>query len=237
MDSLPTTSKNPQNSFFTVSQAADFLNISAKTLRRWEAKGILVPLRTTGGQRRYHRQALQNFKSKKELTRMFIREYPVDSAKSRIPTPTSAHKFIFNQKLLYSLTILLLLALLPALAFFTPLGSILGQGTSQLANFISNLWQKPQTALQEPDSAWQLEKEPLIGADELELVEEEPLKLQPLGLSGIEMLGGKIQIDIEGNILIQGDLETEGVIKAKGFCIDNVCFTKEQLQKILENLE
>lgn len=39
--------------FLTITRAAKFLNISPDTLRRWEAKGIVTPLRTEGGSRRY----------------------------------------------------------------------------------------------------------------------------------------------------------------------------------------
>jgi DNA-binding transcriptional MerR regulator len=38
---------------YTIQQAADKLRISAKTLRRWEARGIIHPDRTPGNQRRY----------------------------------------------------------------------------------------------------------------------------------------------------------------------------------------
>ena len=38
---------------YSISQAADHLEVSLSTLRRWEACGKLVPERTAGGQRRY----------------------------------------------------------------------------------------------------------------------------------------------------------------------------------------
>lgn len=37
----------------TITQAAQFLKISSDTLRRWEDKGIVKPVRTKGGSRRY----------------------------------------------------------------------------------------------------------------------------------------------------------------------------------------
>lgn len=39
--------------FLTITQAAKLLQVSPDTLRRWEDKGIITPLRTEGGSRRY----------------------------------------------------------------------------------------------------------------------------------------------------------------------------------------
>ena len=49
----------------TIQQAADLLGVSTKTLRRWEAKGVIIPQRTIGNQRRY---------GKSELTELFNKE-------------------------------------------------------------------------------------------------------------------------------------------------------------------
>jgi len=43
----------------SIGAAADALGVSTNTLRRWEAKGRLVPMRTEGGQRRYDLAALK----------------------------------------------------------------------------------------------------------------------------------------------------------------------------------
>ncbi|MBI5400054.1 MerR family DNA-binding transcriptional regulator, partial [Candidatus Saganbacteria bacterium] len=50
------------NKLFSVSQASKFLNVSIDTLRRWDKKGKLVPIRTAGGSRRYHLNQLEAFK-------------------------------------------------------------------------------------------------------------------------------------------------------------------------------
>lgn len=42
-----------RHKLLTITQAAQFLNISPDTLRRWEDKGIITPHRTKGGSRRY----------------------------------------------------------------------------------------------------------------------------------------------------------------------------------------
>ena len=44
---------------YTIAEVADKLNLSAKTLRRWEEAGRFTPSRTLGGQRRYSIEDLQ----------------------------------------------------------------------------------------------------------------------------------------------------------------------------------
>jgi len=46
------------NKFVPISVAAAALGVSTSTLRRWEASGRLMPIRTEGGQRRYDLAAL-----------------------------------------------------------------------------------------------------------------------------------------------------------------------------------
>lgn len=49
------------NQLFTISQLSSLLNVSKPTLRFWEKEfsEILVPLRTTGGQRRYNAEHVE----------------------------------------------------------------------------------------------------------------------------------------------------------------------------------
>src|SRR4030042_3539485 len=54
-----------QDKLLSIKEAAKILNISEKTLRRWENKGVLLPLRTKGGHRRYKFLNLLQFKQKK----------------------------------------------------------------------------------------------------------------------------------------------------------------------------
>jgi hypothetical protein len=52
--------ENMENRFKSVGEAAEFLDVSVSTLRRWEASGLLVPdFRTVGGHRRYSLAALR----------------------------------------------------------------------------------------------------------------------------------------------------------------------------------
>ena len=63
-----------KNSSITIKQASEFLSVSEKTLRRWEKKNILFPLRTIGGHRRYNLSDLIKIKNryKSQKSRIFI---------------------------------------------------------------------------------------------------------------------------------------------------------------------
>ena len=47
--------------FFNVSDAAEFLGVSAASLRRWSDQGLVPVYRTPGGQRRYALGDLEEF--------------------------------------------------------------------------------------------------------------------------------------------------------------------------------
>ncbi|OGM63284.1 hypothetical protein A3A76_04530, partial [Candidatus Woesebacteria bacterium RIFCSPLOWO2_01_FULL_39_23] len=66
----------PNKTYLTIHEAAAFLKVSTKTLRRWEKSGLLLAQRTSGGHRRYDIYSLDFFKkSKKELkTKLLLRE-------------------------------------------------------------------------------------------------------------------------------------------------------------------
>ena len=57
MNTLPNTT-----TFLTIQDTAKMLKVSTKTLRRWEAKEILVPVRTAGGHRRYTAAQVREYK-------------------------------------------------------------------------------------------------------------------------------------------------------------------------------
>src|SRR4051812_45666316 len=54
------------DTYLPIKEAALYLGVSTKTLRRWEAKGLLTPQRTAGNQRRYLLAELDTFRFKKE---------------------------------------------------------------------------------------------------------------------------------------------------------------------------
>src|SRR5258706_16463194 len=54
----------------TIADAAKLLNVSTKTLRRWEARGVLVPIRTEGGHRRYEVSKITELKGNKRRIRI-----------------------------------------------------------------------------------------------------------------------------------------------------------------------
>ena len=47
--------------FFNVSEAADFLGVSAASLRKWSDEGLVPVYRTPGGQRRFSAGDLEAF--------------------------------------------------------------------------------------------------------------------------------------------------------------------------------
>ena len=47
--------------FFNVSEAAEFLGVSAASLRKWSDQGIVPVYRTPGGQRRFAQEDLEQF--------------------------------------------------------------------------------------------------------------------------------------------------------------------------------
>jgi len=53
----------PRNNFLTIQEAAKFLGVSPKTLRRWDKEGIFSPQRTAGNQRRYLLSDIEKFKN------------------------------------------------------------------------------------------------------------------------------------------------------------------------------
>jgi excisionase family DNA binding protein len=51
----------PTQRFLNVSEAAEFLGVSAASLRKWSDQGIVPVYRTPGGQRRYSPEDLEQF--------------------------------------------------------------------------------------------------------------------------------------------------------------------------------
>ncbi|KKU55709.1 MAG: hypothetical protein UX78_C0017G0012, partial [Candidatus Amesbacteria bacterium GW2011_GWA2_47_11] len=78
---LPTTT---EHSRLTIQEAAVFLQVSAKTLRRWEKAGFLIPERTPGNQRRYNLQQLKSFSFSKKP----VLTHPAFSPRSHLFLPS-----------------------------------------------------------------------------------------------------------------------------------------------------
>jgi len=60
------------SNLLSIQQAAKLLKVSTKTLRRWEAQGILTAHRTPGNQRRYQLGKLLTFSKKKPAGRIYV---------------------------------------------------------------------------------------------------------------------------------------------------------------------
>src|SRR5258708_18742619 len=56
----------------TIQEAAKYLKVSTKTLRRWDSAGVISPVRTTGGHRRYNISDLNNLKQGRKAKRQVI---------------------------------------------------------------------------------------------------------------------------------------------------------------------
>src|SRR6266404_5310888 len=56
----------------TIHEAARYLKVSTKTLRRWDAAGVISPVRTAGGHRRYDVSDLNNLKQGKKVKRQVL---------------------------------------------------------------------------------------------------------------------------------------------------------------------
>ena len=45
----------------TIKEASELLSVNPKTLRRWDTLGVLKPIRTFGGHRRYKISDIKNY--------------------------------------------------------------------------------------------------------------------------------------------------------------------------------
>lgn len=55
----------------SIKEAAKNLGVSTKTLRRWESKGVIIPKRTVGNQRRYSSNELQDLKNRAKQVSLY----------------------------------------------------------------------------------------------------------------------------------------------------------------------
>ena len=55
------------SNLLTIKQAAGYLNVSTDTLRKWDKSGKLIPVKTTGGHRRYQKESLDEYIGIKEI--------------------------------------------------------------------------------------------------------------------------------------------------------------------------
>ncbi|MCS7092622.1 MAG: MerR family DNA-binding transcriptional regulator, partial [Patescibacteria group bacterium] len=89
----------------SIKEAAKILKVSEKTLRRWEKKGILTPIRTSGGHRRYDPKIIQSIKSKKsrkilkKINGIFVNSN-INSPQSAINQDQAVNPPIFYEKIL-----------------------------------------------------------------------------------------------------------------------------------------
>ena len=112
MSILPSTSDN----LLPIKEAAKFLKVSTKTLRRWEKQCLLIPQRTPGNQRRYTQDQLQSFAAPKP---QLIQPLNTHLLQVESPPAPSAPKLNSRIYLISSLAILIS-ALTSAIILVTP---------------------------------------------------------------------------------------------------------------------
>src|SRR3989344_1339443 len=83
------------NNLLTISQAAKLLRISEKTLRRWEAKGKLIPIKTKGSHRRYSLNQIRQVRAKK--TKFDFEEPLLSNNSSQKDTPLSLQTKVIQE--------------------------------------------------------------------------------------------------------------------------------------------
>ena len=79
MRNLKSVKNSLETNWLNISEASTFLGISKDTLRRWEKHGKLLPRRTAGRHRRYHKQ---------ELEKLLNQSYVVSAKASKLVPPT-----------------------------------------------------------------------------------------------------------------------------------------------------
>ncbi|KKT58433.1 MAG: hypothetical protein UX91_C0003G0091, partial [Candidatus Amesbacteria bacterium GW2011_GWB1_47_19] len=140
------------SNLLSIQQAAKLLKVSTKTLRRWEAQGILTAHRTPGNQRRYQLGKLLTFSKKKPAGRIYVSTSPVDSSSST-PLPESPFFHSFNTPGLPKLGLYLSALGLAGIISFTTLHRVknLVLGTSSTHSPVAELTLPDQTGI--PSSA------------------------------------------------------------------------------------
>ena len=90
----------PINDFLTIQEAAKKLRVSTKTLRRWEAGGKLVPIRTAGGHRRYTLTQIEEVKKPKakDIFKSFLTPPEISTSKIAEIAKEEARKEVINYK-------------------------------------------------------------------------------------------------------------------------------------------
>jgi len=80
----------PDNKSVSIKEAAQILGISTKTLRRWEARGVINPDRTAGGHRRYDLNLIDELRSSKKKRKPKVRISHIQAPLPTIPPETIA---------------------------------------------------------------------------------------------------------------------------------------------------
>lgn len=132
----------------TIKEAAIALRVSEKTLRRWEKRGVLIPIRTQGLHRRYSASQITAFKkSRRKIRRQTSLQVPVDV---KFPTVIKTqsefiHLFAKKSASLFSQKPYFVQNTLTIIGIF-----LISLGISAGAVKINRLYQSPATSHQLP---------------------------------------------------------------------------------------
>jgi len=152
---LPQTSPhnnqtNPTKRLFSIQETANILAVSTKTLRRWEDKGILVPLRTRGNQRRYMRDQVDNFRQQRiglpqistaysQISPVQLLSYPQETEELRETSPDQIQEGAqyWTEELIKSILVFKKLAIFAVLIMLFVAVSGVGVATLKSANLLN----------------------------------------------------------------------------------------------------
>ena len=192
-DPRPAMKSPGDTDVISIQKAADILGVTTKTLRRWEAKGVLVPTRTAGNQRRYLVSDIHAFQNKKGAA---------DSSLSPFHTvglQDSAFRFSsslsFMQKSVIGLFSLLLL-----ISGSAVLGSRIGSAVKKEHTSVLGITESPQRLFDGiPEGAV------LAASDDSR---EYVMKIN----IPAQLYSG---MTVEGDSIIKGNVDIEGVVTAE----------------------
>ncbi|MDP2638464.1 MAG: MerR family transcriptional regulator, partial [Candidatus Levybacteria bacterium] len=78
------------NRLYSIQEVADILGVSTKTLRRWDQRGLLVPVRTAGNQRRYTQNQIEDFRNGSSVRPSVQKASVQPASKNQAPKATGA---------------------------------------------------------------------------------------------------------------------------------------------------
>src|SRR3989344_2286220 len=162
---------------FSIQEVANILGVSAKTLRRWEEKGILKPHRTPGNQRRYTQEQIDNFRQLRSglppISTQFSQITPSQLLEKTPPDQIPKSAQYWTEELVKSILVFKKLAVFAVLVMLFVTVVAVGVATLKSANLL-NIASLPKilsvlgiskNKLQAPELSEVLRGKAVLGAD------------------------------------------------------------------------